>query len=748
MDCADCALKLEKGVGRLPGVTGCSVSFATTQMRLAYDPEVVALGQVERRVKAMGYDLAADAAGQEIDGGGNGAARLAAALREDRRLSLTLLAGFLILLAAASSLLGLPEIVANALFALAIGSAGYPIARKAASSLRYNRELDINVLMVIAALGAAAIGEWPEGALVVFLFSVGEALEGFTMSRARNAIRSLMALAPAEATALRPCQDCQGHLGQAMPDGSIYRGGPCPWCEPHEVRVPVEALSVGETVLARPGERIPVDGTVLAGHSAVNQAPITGESLPVDKAPGDEVYAGSVNGSGVLEVAVTRLAADNTLSRLIHLVQEAQAPKAPSERWIDRFARIYTPAVVGLAVLIATIPPLLLGEPFLNTPSGTGWLYRALTMLVIACPCALVISTPVSIVSGISAAARHGVLVKGGAYLEAMGRLRVMAFDKTGTLTTGRPTLTTVRCSSHDRNGRDACEACDDLLAVAAAVERRSEHPLAQAVVAAANDRHLAGRYVAAEHVQALGGRGIGGSVNGHQVSISSHRHLHELNLCADQRLCREVGAAEAAGQTTMLVHDQTSVRGYLAVADQLRPGSAAAIADLKRAGMRQVVMLTGDNESTARAIAAQVGIETVRANLLPEDKVGAVEDLLGTYGQVAMVGDGVNDAPALARATVGIAMGGAGTDQALETADIALMGDDLALLPFVVDLSRSTRGIIMQNVVFSLAIKALFLGLALSGLATLWMAVFADVGASLIVILNGMRLLRAKPKT
>jgi Cd2+/Zn2+-exporting ATPase len=510
--------------------------------------------------------------------------------------------------------------------------------------------------------------------------------------------------------------------------------------------VPVEELAIGEVVLVRPGERIPMDGLVLAGHSAVNQAPITGESLPVDKAPGDEIFAGSINGSGALELHVTRLAADNTLSRLIHMVEQAQAQKAPAQRWIDRFARVYTPAVVAIAAAVAVLPPLLFGQPLLDTTSQTGWLYRALTLLVIACPCALVISTPVSIVSAISAAARHGVLVKGGVHLETLARVRVVAFDKTGTLTLGRPALTDAHCTAHAGEIGETCAACDDVLALAAAVERRSEHPLATAVVQAAEARSLNGRYATALEVEALAGQGVRGRVNGARVAISSHRRIHELDLGHDDAFCGQVQRVEAAGQTTMLLHDDEGIRGYLAVADQMRPGSAAAVAGLKAAGIERVVMLTGDNVRTAQAIAAQAGIDEVRANLLPGDKVSSVEALLAEHGAVAMVGDGVNDAPALARATVGIAMGGAGSDQALETADIALMGDDLRLLPFLVRLSRQTRRVILQNVGFSLAIKALFLALALAGVATLWMAVFADVGASLLVILNGMRLLRARP--
>ncbi len=741
MDCADCALRLEKGVQGLHGVTECNVSFASTRMSLVYDPSLLDVDQVERRVRAMGYAVAP--AGQAAAAG---RADWVDRLRGRPRDAMTLLAGLLLVLAAGASLVRLPQALVNGLLAASIVIGGIFIFRKAWSSLRYSHELDINVLMTLAVAGAVLIGEWAEGAVVVFLFSLGEALEGYTMDQARHAIRSLMTLAPAEAAVLRPCLDCAGHLGQPLPNGGVYDSGPCPWCEPHELTVPVEELAIGEIVLVRPGERIPMDGVVLAGRSSVNQAPITGESLPVEKRLGDEVFAGSINGPGVLELRVTRLAADNTLSRLIHMVEEAQAQKAPAQRWIDRFARVYTPAVVAVAAAVAVLPPLLFNQPFLDTAGQTGWLYRALTLLVIACPCALVISTPVSIVSAISAAARHGVLIKGGVHLEALARVRVVAFDKTGTLTLGRPALIDAQCTAHNGQAGEPCAACDDVLALAAAVERRSEHPLAAAVVQAAAARSLNSRYATAVDVEALAGQGVRGRINGESVAVSSHRRVHELDLGHDDAFCGRVQNVEAAGQTTMLLHDDHGVRGYLAVADQVRPGSAAAVAGLKAAGVERVVMLTGDNTRTAQAIAAQIGIDEVQANLLPGDKVNAVEALLTEHGAVAMVGDGVNDAPALARATVGIAMGGAGSDQALETADIALMGDDLRLLPFVVRLSRQTRAVIVQNVAFSLAVKAAFLALALAGAATLWMAVFADVGASLLVILNGMRLLRATP--
>jgi Cd2+/Zn2+-exporting ATPase len=493
-----------------------------------------------------------------------------------------------------------------------------------------------------------------------------------------------------------------------------------------------------------------MDGAVLAGQSYVNQAPITGESVPVEKAPGDEVFAGTVNGRGALTVRVTRLASDTTIARIIKMVEEAQAQKAPSQRFVDRFARVYTPAVIAIAVGVAVLPPLLgwwAGAGSLEALFGT-WVYRALVLLVIACPCALVISTPVSIVSAIASAARSGVLIKGGAHLESLGSLKVMAFDKTGTLTAGQPEVVEAACVDHVPGlAWSACPSCRQMLSDAAAIESRSEHPLGLAVVRAAHDLGLWDTALSAEAVQALTGRGVRGRVNGHSVTIGTHAYIHEDDPeLADGPFCQAVHASQAAGRSVMVVRDDCcGVRGYLAVADTVRPATPEVLAALRQEGIEHTVMLTGDNQATARAIAALAGVDDFEAELLPEDKVRAIEGLLARYGAVAMVGDGVNDAPALARATVGIAMGAAGSDTALETADVALMADDLHKLPFAVRLSRQARAIIRQNVALSLGIKAVFLALALAGVATLWMAVFADMGASLIVTLNGMRLLRQR---
>jgi Cd2+/Zn2+-exporting ATPase len=719
MDCADCALHLEEALRRTPGVDRVSVDFSLARMRVATEGDRQVRSAVEQVSKNMGYTLRSESAGEPE----TGASGWRAWLWRHRRDLTTAGSGLLIVVALVLKVLGAPEPAVIGAYVAAIAVGGYYIARAGWAALHSAHSLDMNALMTIAAVGAIFVGESAEGAVAMFLFSLGNTLEGYTMDRARNAIRGLMDLTPRQATVLHG---------------------------DHEEQVAVEDLHAGDRILVRPGERIPMDGVVLDGESAVNQAPITGESVPVEKSPGYEVYAGTVNGQGALVLRVTRLAADTTIARIIKMVEEAQAQKAPSQRFVDRFARVYTPAVIGIATVVAVVPPLvgwLAGAGTFGALFG-GWFYRALVLLVIACPCALVISTPVSIVSAIASSARAGVLIKGGAHLEALGSLRVMAFDKTGTLTTGEPEVVDVRCLDHPTDlPWTECPECLQTLADAAAVERRSEHPLARAVVHAAEAQGLAASLHAAAGVEALTGRGVRGQVDGHRVTVGTHTLVHESDPeLAESSLCRAVHTSQAAGQTAMVVWDECcGVQGYIAVADTLRPGVASVMAALEAVGIEHRVMLTGDNEATARAIASAAGVDDVQADLLPEEKVAAIETLLGDYGAVAMVGDGVNDAPALARATVGIAMGAAGTDTALETADVALMADDLGRLPFAVELSRHARRVIRQNVGLSLAIKAVFFGLAVAGMATLWMAVFADVGASLIVIFNGMRLLRER---
>lgn len=737
MDCADCALNLERGVARLQGVESCEVNFTAGKMRITGQPDPDA---VTDRIRALGYDVRDDTLESEtVNAAVSGLPGLFQFMRSRRDTSLALIGSGLLILSGVLSLLGAPGLTISGLHFVIVLLAGTPIMLSGWRELRFSRSVTINLLMTIATLGALIIGETGEAATVIVLFAIGEALEGYAAERARYSLRSLLDLAPREATALQPCMDCGEHLGQ---DG--YTGGPCPFCGVHETRVPVVELTIGTTVLVRPGERIPMDGAILNGTSAVNQAPITGESVPVDKTPGDTVYAGTINGSGALEIEVTRLAEDNTLSRIIHMVEEAQASKAPSQRFIDRFAQWYTPAVVILALGLAFIPPLAFNAPFWDTPETRGWLYRALALLIIACPCALVISTPVTIVSALTRAARQGILIKGGAPLEALAGIQAFAFDKTGTLTFGKPTLIAARAVDCQTGTDDlTCDPCNDLLALAAAVERRSEHPLAQAVVQAAQERNLLDRYTAATDVTSLAGRGVRGTVGNQSITLGSHRYF-ERTYPHPASLCQTVHTYEERGQTAVLLAADEAVRGIIAIADQPRPTSQAALMALQRLPRRpRTVMLTGDNTTTARAIADQVGIDEVQAEMLPDQKLDAIRMLETQYGPTAMIGDGINDAPALAAASVGIAMGGAGSAQAMETADVVLMQDDLTRLPDALAVSRRTLHTIRENVILSLGMKGVFLALTLVGATSLWLAVFADVGASLIVTANGMRLLR-----
>lgn len=716
MDCINCAKEVEAGVLKLDGVRAVSVDFIAGKMQLVGD---VPYDVLKARVEALGKTIAPEADISEVGvttqhGGVRGFFDY---LMSRRDTQLALLGGLLVVLTAISTLFGLGSIAASVLYTISMSITLWPILRSGVNSLVINRQVSINMLMSIAAVGAIVIGEYLESAFVIFLFAIGEALEGYTTERARRSIQSLVELKPATATRI---------LGML------------------EEVVPVEQLNIGDTILVRPGEAIPMDGCVFQGQSTVNQAPITGESIPVNKEKGDDVFAGTLNGTGTLTIEITRLAKDNTLNRIIQLVEEAQSVRAPSQRIIDQFSSWYTPSVVALAFLIATVPPLFFGQPFFNTSTETGWLYRALTMLIISCPCALVISTPVTIIAAITGAARRGVLIKGGAFLEALADVDVIAFDKTGTLTNGQPLVTAVKdfnCNAQTELVVGCGECCDDLLAIASAVERRTSHPLALAVVNAAEERGVMSKYPVAEDVQTLMGRGVQGQVAEHLVTVGSHRFFEET-LPHDREICNTIAALEAEGQTAVLVAHDNKIRGFITLADTPREGSKAVIAALNALGLK-TVMLTGDNLSVANTVAAQTGVQEVKARLLPEQKVDVVEALQAEGHHVAMIGDGINDTPALATARVGIAMGGAGSPQALESADIALMQDDLRQLPYVVHLSRFTRHIIRQNIILSLAVKGLFLLLAAGALTSMWVAITADVGILLLVTLNGMRPLR-----
>ncbi|MEW6280194.1 MAG: heavy metal translocating P-type ATPase [Candidatus Eremiobacterota bacterium] len=563
-----------------------------------------------------------------------------------------------------------------------------------------NRTLNINFLMTVAVLGAAALGQWPEAAMVTFLFALAERIEEGSLERARNSIRALMQLSPEKALVRSSC--CS---------------------EWHEVSV--EEVQVGQRVQVRPGGRVPLDGVVTAGSSAVDQSPITGESMPVEKAAGDPVFAGTINQNGTFEFEVTANHGNTTLDRIVRSVQQAQTRRAPTQRFVDGFARFYTPAVCAAALLVALVPPLALNLPFFE------WVYRALVLLVIACPCALVLSTPITVVSGLAAAARRGILVKGGVYLEHGHRLKAVALDKTGTLTVGRPRV------------NDLTSLCDrpreQLLRLAASLEAHSEHPIAGAVVASFR-QDVGGELLEVREFEALPGRGARGRIDGQLYYVGNHR------LAEDNRVCGEhvekvLFGFEALGQTAVLLTTDVQVLAVLSVGDTVREEAPSAVQALQKRGVHTVI-LTGDNPTTAQAVARSVGIEEARGNLLPEEKLTVLETLLKNYGTVGMVGDGVNDAPALARSSIGFALGAAGTATALETADVALMDDDLSKLSEFLDLSRWTSRVLAQNIGFAIGIKAVFFALALNGLATLWMAVFADMGGSLIVVLNGLRLL------
>lgn len=587
----------------------------------------------------------------------------------------------------------------RALYALGIAAGAWPIVPKALFALRRLRP-DMNLLMTIAVLGAIAIGEWFEAATVAFLFALSHALESWSVGRARRAVAALMDLSPPTARLLKA-------------DGTTED-------------VPLESFAVGATFLVPAGQRIPLDGRVVRGSSLVNQAPITGESLPVEKKPGDAVFAGTINGDGALEAVCTKAASDTTLAHIIKMVSEAQSRRGPSEQWVERFARIYTPAIFALAILVLLVPPLLLGEPW------SDWLYRALVLLVIGCPCALVISTPVSIVAALAAAARNGVLIKGGLYVELPSRLKAVAMDKTGTLTEGRPRVVElVPMSGHDEK---------EVLSLAAALESRTEHPLAIAIREHAAAKGVAAR--APEDFEILQGKGARGRISGREYWVGSHRFLEERGQETPE-VHRRLEELSASGHSVVVLGDETHVCGFIGLADAIRPNAAMAVEAMRREGIEHVVMLTGDNRGTAERIARDTGVDMVRAELLPADKVAAIEELVNRYEHVAMVGDGVNDAPALARASLGIAMGAAGSDAAIETADVALMSDDVSKIAWLIAHSRATLTVIRQNIIAALSVKAVFVVLTFVGHASLWAAIAADMGASLLVIGNGLRLLR-----
>lgn len=714
LDCVDCARGLEASVARMDGVEAAELQFFNATLKAKGDVDE---RELRKLIASLGYGVDdGDQAGSTPADEPNALLGFWRYIARQIETQMALIAAGVVLLSLLFDGLGFPGRLVIGLQIGALAIAGWPIAKSGLVNLWVNHTFNINFLMTVAGIGAVVIGEYAEAAALILLFDLAEALEAFTNARARGALSRLTALTPTHAIRLE--------------------GG-------QEDLVPVEELAVGDRILVRPGDRIPLDGAIVEGQSDINQAPITGESMPVWKDPGAEVFSGTVNGNGRLIVEVTRLVADSTLHRIIEMVTEAQSRQSKSQKFIDKFAQYYTPAMVILAVLIAAIPPLFLGEPFLNTAETRGWLYRALVLLVISCPCALVISTPVTMVASLTKAAREGVLFKGGIFVEALSQMKAFAFDKTGTLTSGEPTVVGIK--DLDCQGAAGCDACDDMLALAYALERHSTHPLAQAVVTEAERRGVTDCYPAATELVTRGGLGLEGTVDGRRMTIGSRR-LFQAEHAIPPVVDEWVAQAESQGRTAMLLCDGQKVRGFIAVADTTRLDSHTVVQELNGMGI-YTVMLTGDNAAVAGAVGRTVGMKDIRAGMLPGDKQQAVARLQAEYGRVAMIGDGINDAPALASADLGIAMGGGGSAQAMETADVVLMADDLNKLPFAVRLSRFANRLIRQNIIFSLGSKLVVAVIAFMGFAPLWLAVLADMGVSLLVTLNGLRAMRFRVK-
>ena len=691
LDCEHDAAAIERGLSGFHGLETLKIYPKSAKVALTYDPAATDDQALKDKLEEMGFPP------QE----GLSMPEQPKPWRNPKVLT-SLASGALLLVGWLLSLAGQPEMVSTALYALSIIVGGYYFGREALEELIFEREIGIELLMLVAAVVAAIMGQVAEGAMLAFLYSISEAVEGYTEEKTRSAIKALMDLAPKTALVRR--------------DGV-------------EQEIPVEDLEVGDVFIVKPGQSMPTDGKVILGSSSVNQAPVTGESAPVEKQPGDPVFAGSINGQGALEVEATKTFADNTISRIIQMVEEAQERKGQSQRFIERFGRRYSPLVLLFGVLIAILPPLLMGAEWAT------WINRATVFIVAAAPCALVISIPITLVATLGTGARNGVLIKGGVYVEELDKVRVVALDKTGTITSGQPQVTDAL--SMDADGM--AEA--DWLALAAGVESRSEHPLARAVVRYAEERGIAPAET--DDFQALSGAGAQASWNGGKVFIGSPALFQDrLSLSMDGVAAR-VEQLQQAGKTVVMIGDGGRIYGLLAIRDEIRPNAKQAIADLHATGIEQVVMLTGDNERTAKAIAEEVGVDAYYADLLPEDKVTKVRALEEKQGHVAMVGDGVNDAPALAEATVGVAMGAAGTDVALETADVALMADDLEKLVYALQLAKRNQKVVGQNLVLSaIVISVLVIG-AVSGLLTLPMAVVGHELSEFVVIGSGLRMLR-----
>lgn len=709
LDCYDCARVIETSLKQMPGVRNARLDFTRAELTVEgeADPELV-----RERIRQLGFTpLDAHAPVST----GLSFAGFWETLSTDETLRATL-PGLLLLFGS----LFLPRLGVSGAWRVvlqlaALLLAGFPIFLSGLRSLFLDRRLTINFLLTLAVIGAVLINETPEAFIILILFHLSEAMEAYTNDHARAVLTEFADLAPKSAVRLNPSG---------------------------EEEVPIEALAVGDVLVVRAGERFPMDGVIVDGNSEINQAPITGESRLIPKQAGDPVISGTINGQGVLKVRVSALAQDTTVQRIVNLVLDAREEKARQEKFIDRFAAVYTPIVVAVAVLTALVPTLFFGQPLWNSAAGYGWLHRALSLLMIGCPCALVVSTPVTIISGLTRAARAGVIFKGGVYLETLGQSKLAAFDKTGTLTLGKPVIRTVKAV--DCEGTEQCEPCADLLALASSLEYYSTHPLGQAVMSAANERDLQTRYGPAEKLESLNGKGQQGYVNGKLATVGS-LPLFDAEHKVPPALRQETLAAESQGQTTMLVCDGERVRGFLSAQDSVRPEAEGVIAALKKRGLH-TVMLTGDNAETAAQVAGLLGLDETRAGLLPDEKYKLLGELKRKYGQVLMVGDGSNDSPALASADIGIGMGGAGNAQVLETADVVLMQDDLSQLPFAFDLSRYVNRLVRQNIAISLGVKLTVAVLALLGLTPLWVAVLGDIGITLVVTLNGMRAMRFQP--
>lgn len=691
LSCTNCAGKFEKNVKQLPGVTSATVNFGASKI------SVEGQTTIEELEEAGAFENLIIRDDQENDEQVRSKESFI-----KRNIALIISLGFILVAVISQLSLGEDHLLTKALYILAIIIGGFDLFKEGFSDL-IKLDFSMESLMTIAIIGAAFIGEWAEGSIVVILFAISEALERFSMDKARQSIRSLMDIAPKEAL--------------------IRRNNV-------EQLVSVDKIDIDDIMIIKPGQKIAMDGRVINGHSSVNQAAITGESVPVEKQLDDEVFAGTLNEEGVLEVKVTKKVTDTTIAKIIHLVEEAQGERAPAQAFVDKFAKYYTPFIIIMALLIVVVPPLFFGGDW------NKWLYQGLSILVVGCPCSLVISTPVSIVSAIGNAAKNGVLVKGGVYLEEIGHLRAIAFDKTGTLTKGKPVVTDFIATSSETD--------INYLSIISSLESLSQHPLASAILNEADKTNVDYKSIQIEDFQSITGKGLTGIHQNIRYYIGSPK-LFSASVIEETAVKVQYRQFQEQGKTAMYFGTDEQILGVIAVADEVRDSSAAVISELHKLSIEHTIMLTGDNTKTAESIGKQLGVTEIKGDLMPQEKLDSIKALRTTYNKVAMVGDGINDAPALAASTVGIAMGGAGTDTALETADVALMGDDLQKLPFIVRLSRQTLKVIKQNITFSLGIKLLALLLVIPGWLTLWIAIVADMGATLLVTLNGLRLMKVK---